>query len=436
MTQAQKTKTGFSLFPGKRLGKYRLVKHLGEGGSCEVWKARDWVEGIWVALKIPLAGMDGRRDNQTLLKEIRMVTQLRHRHIMPVKNADIIEDHVVLATPLSVGTLDDKSRPMSPKKIISIMTHVLDGLAYAHRHRLVHCDVTPGNIFLFPDGRAALGDFGISMRLQGKPVTIDDFGTPGYVAPEQAYGKPTYQSDCFAAALVLYEYLTGVLPRWPFRWPPKGAPRLKKKMNLKFFRFMQKALSIDPAKRFDNAGEMHDALIDALPKAMQEQLSISINNHKRLNWKKMRRLAFVQKYKRVFGQFFNCTDCGNPIAEVMGICPWCGSDKNRYDSRSAYDYICTRCHKGIAPEWHYCPWCYGGGFESPHEKRSAGLRYHRKCKHCGKPLMHFMKYCPWCRRKVNRPWQVRPFPEVCGTCGWSVDTDFWIHCPWCEQQLI
>ncbi|MHC4468753.1 MAG: protein kinase domain-containing protein, partial [Planctomycetota bacterium] len=93
---------------------------------------------------------------------------------------------------------------------------MLDGLSYAHQKRIVHCDVTPGNIFLFPNGRAAIGDFGIGILIEGRMKTIDDYGTPGYVAPEQAFGKPTYRSDCFSVALILYEFLTGVLPRWPF----------------------------------------------------------------------------------------------------------------------------------------------------------------------------------------------------------------------------
>ena len=146
---------GFVLRRGKLLGKYRLVKRVGKGGYCEVWKARDNVEGVWVALKIPLLD-NGRRDNEALLKEIRLVSQLRHPHLMPLKNADIIEGHAVLATELSVGTLDDCSRPMSVRRLINITGQVLEGLAYAHSKRLVHCDLTPGNIFLFPNGRAAL----------------------------------------------------------------------------------------------------------------------------------------------------------------------------------------------------------------------------------------------------------------------------------------
>ncbi len=58
--------------------------------------------------------------------------------------------------------------------------------------------------------------------------TVDDFGTPGYVSPEQAYGRPTYQSDCFAVGLILYEFITDVLPRWPFRWPLRGQKRFRR----------------------------------------------------------------------------------------------------------------------------------------------------------------------------------------------------------------
>ncbi|MHC4310059.1 MAG: protein kinase domain-containing protein, partial [Planctomycetota bacterium] len=110
---------------GRWLGKYRLAKCLGEGGNCEVWKARDSIEGIWVALKIPLLGVKGERDNQALLREVRLVAQLRHQHIMPVKTADIIDGHAVMVTELSVGTLADCSKPMSVRRIISIISQVL-----------------------------------------------------------------------------------------------------------------------------------------------------------------------------------------------------------------------------------------------------------------------------------------------------------------------
>jgi serine/threonine protein kinase len=435
-----KTKTtgpsSLDLKHGQRLGKYRLAKFLGEGGTCEVWKARDSVEGIWVALKIPLADVNGNRDNQGLLREIRLVTQLRHPHIMPVKNADIINGHALLATELSAGTLEDCSRPMSVRRIISIAAQVLDGLAYAHSKRLVHCDVTPNNIFLFPNGRAALGDFGIGLQLKGRMRTVDDFGTPGYVAPEQAYGRPTYRSDCFAVGLILYEYITGVLPKWPFRWPYRGHKRLRERTCPAFVRFLKQALAIDPDKRFTNAEKMRLALIQAIPKNLKPAHIKKTAAKKKLDWQKMRRGAFITQYTKALPVVFRCVDCGEPIAESMLICPWCGSSKNRFDTNTTFSHVCTRCHKGVLPEWRFCPWCYGPGFASPAETRTRGVHYHKKCKYCGGKIMRFMRYCPWCHRKVHRPWQVRPFPEICSRCGWSVDTSFWNFCPWCEQSLV
>jgi serine/threonine-protein kinase len=322
--------SSLDLKPGRRLGKYRLAKSLGEGrlakslgegGSCEVWKARDTVEGIWVALKIPLADMHGKRDNQALLREVRLVARLRHPHIMPVKNADIIGGHAVLATELSVGTLADCSKPMSVRRIISIAAQVLDGLIYAHQKRMIHCDVTPGNIFLFPNGRAALGDFGIGLQVKGRMRTVDDFGTPGYVAPEQAYGRPTHRSDCFAVGLILYEYVTGFLPKWPFRWPPRGCQRLRGKTSLAFVRFLKHALAVDPDKRFADAEKMRAALLQAVPKKLKLTAALKSSGRKMPDWQKMRRAAFVKRYRAVVPALLRCADCGEPIAESMLICP-------------------------------------------------------------------------------------------------------------------
>ncbi|MHC4258222.1 MAG: protein kinase domain-containing protein [Planctomycetota bacterium] len=398
----------------RSLGKYRLQKRLGKGGYCEVWKARDTVEGIWVALKIPIPDVAGERDNETVLREVRLVAQLKHPHIMPVKNADVIEHHAVLATELSTGTLEDCYRPMGVRRIISIIRQVLDGLSYAHQKRIVHCDVTPGNIFLFPNGRAAIGDF--------------------YVAPEQAFGKPTYRSDCFSVALILYEFLTGVLPRWPFHWPPKGLERLRERTGIEFVRFMKKALNPDPEKRFTNAKQMLAAMEQALPKALHGKKSTAAKK-KGPDWRQLRRQDFTQRYQKVLGTLFSCVDCGEPIAESMQACPWCGSERNCFDNRSQLSHICHHCHRGVAPDWHYCPWCYSPGF-IPQEPESIRPDYKTKCDHCGGKMTNFMKYCPWCHRKQRKKWQISPFPEICTRCGWSVDSSYWNLCPWCSQRLI
>jgi len=354
-----------NLTRGRRLGKYRLEKHLGRGGSCEVWKAKDCVEGMWVALKIPLTDINGVRDNEALFREIRLVTKLRHRHIMPVKNADVIDGYVVLATELSVRTLADCFKPMSVRRILSIINQVLDGLACAHRNRLVHCDVTPGNIFLFPNARAALGDFGISQQLKGRMKTIDEFGTPGYVAPEQAYGRPTYRSDCFAVALILYEYVTGFLPRWPFRWPLRGHSRFRQHTSIAMEKFIKKSLSVDPEKRFANAEQMLAALLGAMPKD------------------------------------YVCPRCGRGILPEWRFCPWCYGP--RFDSpgtvRSSgvrYNAKCRYCGGKLMRFMRYCPWCHRK------VRRSWKARpFPELCARCGWSVdSSFWSYCPWCKQSL------------------------------------
>ncbi|MFH1615480.1 MAG: serine/threonine-protein kinase [Planctomycetota bacterium] len=426
--------TTVNLKRGDRLGKYRLQKCLGKGGYSEVWKARDCVEGIWVALKVPNIGVDGQRDNKSLMREVHMLVQLRHRHLMPVKNADIIDGHAILATELSAGTLDDCSRPMSFRRITSIATQVLDGLSYAHQHRIVHCDVTPSNIFLFPNGRAALGDFSIGQQIKGRLATIDEYGTPGYVAPEQAYGHPTYRSDCFAVGLILYEFLTAVLPRWPFNWPFRGHNRLCERTSPGFVRFLRQALRVEPEKRFSSAENMLTAMRHVLPKNIKSGRDSAAV--KKADWQQIRREEFIKRYRKALPALLKCVRCSEPVSENMVICPWCGTGRNRFDSRTRFSHVCYRCHRGVWPEWRFCPWCYGPGFKSPSPVRTVGVHYDGKCRYCGGKVMRFMKYCPWCRHKIHKAWRVKPFPEVCGRCGWSVDSSFWNYCPWCEYSLL
>jgi hypothetical protein len=200
--------------------------------------------------------------------------------------------------------------------------------------------------------------------------------------------------------------------------------------------FLKRALAVDPARRFADAGEMLAALTEAVPKNLRRGLTSKAIERPRLSWRKMRRGAFIKRYDRVLGVGFRCVDCGEPVAEAMAVCPWCGSERNRFDAETTFSHICPRCHKGVLPEWRFCPWCYGPGFESPSSERTPGVHYHSKCPHCRGQLMRYMRYCPWCCRKVRKPWQVRPFPEVCGRCQWSVDSDYWVYCPWCEQSLV
>jgi serine/threonine protein kinase len=98
-------------------------------------------------------------------------------------------------------------------------------IAYAHAHnRVIHCDVKPDNFILFPDNVLKLADFGIA-KVAYQTLRASGSGTVGYVAPEQAMGKPSFRSDVFSLGLILYRMFSGVLPEWPYagRLPSFGA---------------------------------------------------------------------------------------------------------------------------------------------------------------------------------------------------------------------
>jgi hypothetical protein len=181
---------------------------------------------------------------------------------------------------------------------------------------------------------------------------------------------------------------------------------------------------------------MLTAMHQAMPRALRTALALPSAGEKKLDWRQLRRQTYTKRYRKIFPLLYPCIDCGEPVAESMQICPWCSSAKNRYDDCTQLTHICPRCHKGILGEWSYCPWCYGPGFEPQNPEKRLKIAHHARCSHCSGKLTRFMRYCPWCRRKRQKTWQVWPFPEICGKCGWSVDTNYWNYCPWCKQSLI
>lgn len=435
LAAAQTSGSNGVLARGKLLGKYRLVRRMAKGGYGEIWRAQDTIEDVPVALKLPLPEPDEAALTSVLLREIRTIVRLRHPHIIPVRNADIIQGRLVLVTELASGSLDELPKPLSVQRSISIAAQVLAAMAHAHRHRVIHRDVTPGNIFLFPGGHVALGDFGIAKEFSGRADTTVNIGTQGYAAPEQMFGRPSYASDCFSVGLVLYECLTGALPKWPFKWPLRRSSLLARRVAPAIVQFLRRALEVDEHRRFANAKVMVEVLAVAAPENMPRGASEPSNRAVSNDWRRVRRETFLARYGRILELDYRCANCGEPIAEPMQNCPWCGYARNSFAAITAYPLICTGCDRGVLAEWRFCPWCYGSGFTNPESGSRRGRAYREDCRRCRGGLMRFMKYCPWCRAKVRTRWHVWPFPEVCGRCHWSVDSSFWRYCPWCRLKL-
>ncbi len=237
------------------MGKYRIGRRVGQGGFADVYTAYDTIEGVWIALKVPHEEASSTSVD-LLRKEVKLTVKLDHPNILKIRNADEIDGQLVVAYPLGEESLASRlTRRIATASALDIFEQLLEALAYAHSRHVLHCDVKPDNIILFADGHAALGDFGLA-RVQMRTCVASGSGTLGFMAPEQAMGKPSLRSDVFSAALVLYRTLSGELPDWPFRWPLPGHARLKRKASPELIALLRRALSIEHRKRHANAGAM------------------------------------------------------------------------------------------------------------------------------------------------------------------------------------
>ncbi len=252
----------------QKLGKYRIERRLATGGFGTVFRAMDTIEGIRVALKIPHAAVVSDHLIDNFRKEVRLTAKLEHQNILPLKDASFIDDHFVIVFPLGEKSLGDRLRSrMSIQTILDLSEQMIEAVAYAHRQRIIHCDIKPENFILFPDNRLRLTDFGIA-RVAQNTVDGSGSGTVGYMAPEQAMGKPSMRSDVFSLGLVIYRMLTGHLPEWPFDWPPEGYRRLRQRVHPDMISLLKKTLELSPRKRFRDA----DNLLTAFRPAKRRSL--------------------------------------------------------------------------------------------------------------------------------------------------------------------
>ncbi len=244
----------------QRLGKYRIERRLGQGGFAHVYAAMDTIEGVRVALKMPHQNVVTPSMLECFQREARLVARLDHPNILPLKDASFIDGRFVITSRLGERTLNDRLRKrMSFETAIELSMQMVSAVAYAHRQKIIHCDIKPDNMILLPDGRLQLADFGIAKVAQ-RTVNGSGSGTVGYMAPEQAMGRPSTKSDVFSLGLIMYRMFTGHLPEWPFEWPMVGYASLRRKAHPDLLAVIRRAMDIRPSKRFHDADEMLAAL--------------------------------------------------------------------------------------------------------------------------------------------------------------------------------
>jgi serine/threonine-protein kinase len=252
---------------GQRLGKYRLKRRVARGGFGDVFEAYDTIEGISVAVKVPLGTLTNEH-LEDFRREVRITAKLDHPNILPLKNADFIDGVFAIVQPLGERSLDERlTTRMNLVTKLDYIDQMLAALSYAHEQGIIHCDIKPDNLILFSDGRLRLADFGIA-KFARKTIVGSASGSVGYMAPEQAMGHPSARSDVFSAGLVIHQLLTGKLPTWPFHWPPVGWERLKRQ-HPDLREFVRRALEFEARRRYADAVLMYRTFKRLKPKAIK-----------------------------------------------------------------------------------------------------------------------------------------------------------------------
>ena len=220
-----------------------------------MYRAHDTIQNIKVALKIPKH--DQTLGHDEILHEVRVATKLQHPNILSVLNASYIDDYFVIAMGLGEEALGDRiERRTSTAIKLDLASQGLAALAHAHEHKIIHCDIKPENFILFPGNRLKLADFGFAKRCV-RTLKASGSGTIDYIAPEQAMGRPKFQSDVFSMGLVLYRMFSGKLPEWPFEWPLVGYDKLKARVRPELIDVLKKSIQLDPKKRYKDAVAMY-----------------------------------------------------------------------------------------------------------------------------------------------------------------------------------
>ena len=420
----------------QKIGKYKIISRIASGPLADVYRAYDTIQKIRVALKIPKSSSN--IGHEEFLHEVHVATKLKHPNILTVLNASYIDDYFVIAMELGQESLANRiERRMSTARALDLAGQAIAGLAHAHERKIIHCDIKPENFILFPENRLRLGDFGFA-KISLRTLKASGSGTVDYIAPEQAMGRPKFQSDVFSLGLVLYRLFSGKLPEWPFSWPLPAHERLAARVRPEIIEMLKKAIQLDPKHRYANAMQMQVAFERANRTARkQKRVAPKSASSGGSSWRVQKWREFQRTFRKPLNSGHQCRRCEGPVAESMQACPWCGFDNPARGADSSLPSTCPRCERGVKNDWDYCPWCYGAGFVEESTRRYPDKRYVAKCNNqsCRGLLIPFMRYCPWCRTKVRRPWKLEGSKHACTACKWGIAKEFWNFCAWCREPV-
>lgn len=275
---------------GKTLGTCTLERLIGHGGMGAVYLARQQRPRRSVAVKVFLPGPalddEARADFLARFRrEADAIASLDHINIIPIYEYGEQNQQAYLVMPyISGGTLRqiiNTRGPLPLNEALPLVEQIAEALDYAHKLGIIHRDIKPGNILFHADGRLLLADFGLAKILSETTLSAHDdapsishgamIGTPEYISPEQALGKPIdRRTDVYSLGIVLFQMLTG---RVPFagsspvatavmhtQSEPPLPSTIMPTITPEVEAVMLQAIAKSPAQRYATAGEFARAL--------------------------------------------------------------------------------------------------------------------------------------------------------------------------------
>lgn len=202
------------------IGRYRIVRTVGQGAFGRVYLARDGQLDRDVAIKVPHPDLVSAPEQVAdYLSEAKTVANLDHPHIVPVHDAGSSDEFPFYLVSKFVAGQDLKRRlkksSLTVGESVQLIATLAEALHHAHTKGFVHRDVKPGNILLDDTGQPYLVDFGLALKEQDLGKGPQYAGTPAYMSTEQARGeghRVDGRSDIFSLGVVFYELLVGRRP--------------------------------------------------------------------------------------------------------------------------------------------------------------------------------------------------------------------------------